>query len=106
VQEIATYRWGLPADTKPLERLLEALESDSVDAVIFTSAVQVHNLYTIAEKTGSATTLAKNLNRTLIASIGPVCSRALRERGISPTLEANPPKLGPLIASLEAAFSP
>jgi uroporphyrinogen-III synthase len=106
VQEIATYRWALPADTKPLERLLKALKDGSVDAVVFTSAVQVHNLYSIAEKTGSAATLATNLNRTLVASIGPVCSRALRNHGITPALEADPPKLGPLIAALEAAFSP
>jgi uroporphyrinogen-III synthase len=105
VQEIATYRWALPEDTKPLQRLLHALEAGGVDAVVFTSAVQVHNLYSIAEKAGSAATLAKNLNRSLIASIGPVCSRALRHHGIIPALEANPPKLGPLITALEAALS-
>ena len=106
VAEVATYRWGLPADTQPLVRLLDALEEGTVDAVVFTSAVQIHNLYSIAEKTGSAAALANNLNRSLIASIGPVCSRALRHHGVSPALEADPPKLGPLIAALEAAFSP
>jgi uroporphyrinogen-III synthase len=106
VQEIATYRWALPADTAPLERLLDALQGGSVDAVVFTSAVQVHNLYSIAERIGSAATLANNLNRSLVASIGPVCSRALRQHGVSPALEANPPKLGPLIAALEAALGP
>src|ERR1700680_5263635 len=40
VQEIATYRWALPADTQPLNRLLEALGRSGVDAVVFTSAVQ------------------------------------------------------------------
>jgi uroporphyrinogen-III synthase len=105
VEEIATYRWALPADTRPLMRLLDALKGDSIDAVVFTSAVQIHNLYSIAEKTGSAAELANNLNRSLVASIGPVCSRALRQHGVDPALEANPPKLGPLIAALEAAFA-
>ena len=41
VQEIATYRWALPADTGPLERLIDALARSAVDAVVFTSAVQV-----------------------------------------------------------------
>jgi uroporphyrinogen-III synthase len=85
-------------------RLLDALQSGNVDAVIFTSAVQIRNLNLIAEKAGSAATLAKDLNRALIASIGPVCSRALRDHGVSPSLEASPPKLGPLVAALEAAF--
>jgi uroporphyrinogen-III synthase len=104
VQEIATYRWALPADTQPLLKLLEALSNGGVDAVVFTSAVQIHNLYSMAEKAGSAADLAKNLNRSIIASIGPVCSQALRRYGIEPALEASPPKLGPLMAALGTAL--
>lgn len=105
VEEIATYRWELPADTQPLARLLTALEGSRVDAVVFTSAVQIHNLYAVAEKSGRASALAEQLNRLVVASIGPVCSRALREHGVRPSFEASPPKLGPLIAGLEAALS-
>jgi uroporphyrinogen-III synthase len=105
VQEIATYRWALPADTQPLLKLLEALASGGVDAVVFTSAVQIHNLYSMAEKAGSAANLAKNLNRSIVASIGPVCSRALRGYGVAPSLEASPPKLGALMAALDTALA-
>jgi uroporphyrinogen-III synthase len=105
VREIATYRWGLPADTGPLHDLLERLAKPGIDAVVFTSAVQIHNLYAVAERTGRAPQLAAQLNALVVASIGPVCSRALRERGISPTFEADPPKLGPLVAGLDAALS-
>lgn len=105
VEEIATYRWALPADTRPLDALLAALSRGAVDAVVFTSAVQVHNLYAVAEKSGRAQELAGQLNRLLVASIGPVCSRALRERGVTPSFEADPPKLGPLVAGLDEALS-
>lgn len=105
VQEIATYRWALPADTQPLNRFLDALANSGVDAVVFTSAVQIHNLYAVAEQTGRASELADQLNRLVIASIGPVCSRALRERGVTPSFEADPPKLGPLVAGLDEALS-
>ena len=105
VQEIATYRWALPADTQPLNDLLDALARSSVDAAVFTSAVQIHNLYAVAEQTGRASQLADQLNRLVIASIGPVCSRALREHGVMPSFEANPPKLGPLVAGLDEALS-
>jgi uroporphyrinogen-III synthase len=105
VDEIATYRWALPSDTRPLNRLLEALARSSVDAVVFTSAVQIHNLCAFAEKTACASALADQLNRVVVASIGPVCSRALREHGVTPTFEADPPKLGPLVAGLEQALS-
>jgi uroporphyrinogen-III synthase len=105
VQEIATYRWSLPADMGPLKSLLLALAQSRVDAVVFTSAVQIHNLYAAAEKAGSAAALAERLNGLIIASIGPVCSRALRGHGVIPTFEADPPKLGPLVAGLEQALS-
>jgi uroporphyrinogen-III synthase len=104
VQEVATYRWALPADTRPLSTLLEVLARGGVDAVVFTSAVQIHNLYSMAEKAGSAADLAKNLNRSIVASIGPVCSRALRQYGITPAFEASPPKLGPLMTALNTAL--
>ncbi len=104
VQEIATYRWALPADTQPLSNLLEALSRGGVDAVVFTSAVQIRNLYSIAEKAGCAGNLANNLNRSIVASIGPVCSRALRHYGVAPALEASPPKLGPLMTALDTAL--
>src|ERR1700721_2741037 len=66
VQEIATYRWALPADTQPLHRLLEALAHSSVDAVVFTSAIQIHNLYAVAQQAGRAAQLAQQLNRVII----------------------------------------
>ena len=59
----------------------------------------------MAENAGSAADLANDLNRSIVASIGPVCSRALVAHGIVPTFEADPPKLGPLVAGLEAALN-
>jgi uroporphyrinogen-III synthase len=104
VHEIATYRWALPRDLAPLVALLDALEAGTLDAVVFTSAVQVQNLFAVAAREGRDANLAQRLARCLIASIGPVCSRALRAAGVEPRLEASPPKLGPLIAQLEAAL--
>jgi uroporphyrinogen-III synthase len=105
VHEIATYRWALPANTQPLLELIDALRQGRVDAVVFTSAVQMHNLYAVAQSAGNAAHLAGDLNRSVIASIGPVCSRALRDYGVTPALEADPPKLGPLLSALDVALS-
>lgn len=104
IAEIPTYRWALPQDTGPLEALIGALERREVDAAVFTSASQAHNLFALARRLGREGTLAANLNRTLVASIGPVCSAALRGHGVDIALEANPPKLGPLVAMLEKAL--
>ncbi len=105
IVELATYRWALPQDLKPLQKLLAALANSSVDAVVFTSAVQLQNLFNVAESLHSDRLLADQLNQVVIASIGPVCSKALMVRGIRPTFEASPPKLGPLLEGLERALT-
>lgn len=106
VIEIPTYRWALPADTGPLEQLIESLQSGTVDAVVFTSASQLRNLLTVAGNSGSADSVPSSLNKTVVASIGPVCSRALQQAGVTVSLEADPPKLGPLVAALTQHFTP
>ncbi|HVQ61123.1 MAG TPA: uroporphyrinogen-III synthase [Burkholderiales bacterium] len=106
IVEIPTYRWALPQDTAPLAALITALDRGEIDAVVFTSASQVHNLFELARRTGKDASLAAILNRTLIASIGPVCSAALSSRGVNIAVEASPPKLGPLLGALEKALLP
>ena len=99
VIEIPTYRWSLPADLAPLQELAGALERGEIDAVVFTNAEQLRNFLKVAPEAKAA------LDRTLVASIGPVASAALREAGVGIGLEASPPKLGALMAALEAALS-
>jgi len=105
VIEIPTYRWALPENTQPMIALLDALEQGKIDAVAFTSASQAHNLFSLAESLGRKEALRTNINKTLVASIGPVCSRALRAHGVNVVLEPRPPKLGPFIAALAQALA-
>jgi uroporphyrinogen-III synthase len=104
ITEIATYRWGLPADTQPLIQLMDALERHEIDAVAFTSASQATNLFTVAKQAGREASLKDNLNRALVASIGPVCTAALSKLGIKVDIEAHPPKLGPFISAINSAL--
>ena len=91
VEEIATYRWALPADTGPLVRLIEALASSMVDAVVFTSAVQVRNLYAVAEqhesRRGACRSLEcdrRRIDRTGVHGGTDGARRETRFRGQSP----------------------
>jgi uroporphyrinogen-III synthase len=104
VHEIATYRWAVPADVTPLRELLSALRLGRVDAAVFTSAVQMDNLMTVAHREGCGAELPGWLNAVTVASVGPVCSRTLAAHGVRVSLEASPPKLGPLLTALEAAL--
>lgn len=65
----------------------------------------MRNLFAVAERHGRADALRAALNRTLVASIGPVASAALHAAGIRVGLESSPPKLGALLSSLEEALS-
>jgi uroporphyrinogen-III synthase len=105
VIEIPTYRWALPEDIRPLVELMDALDGDQIHAVTFTNAAQVYNLFAVAESSGRADALRAGLNRTLVASVGPVSSAALTKFGVAVGLESSPPKLGPLIAALDDALS-
>ena len=105
VLEIPTYRWALPADTAPLAALIDALERDEMHAVVLTNAEQVRNLFAVATQRGREQALREALNRTLVASIGPVASAALRDAGVRVGLESRPPKLGALLTSLDEALS-
>lgn len=105
IVEIPTYRWSLPADTGPLIAFMDALDRREIDAVAVTNAAQVYNLFTLAEKNRREAALRSGLNRTLVASVGPVVSATLRKFGVAIGLEASPPKMGPLIAALDEALS-
>jgi uroporphyrinogen-III synthase len=105
VVEIPTYRWSLPQDTQPLEDLIARLERNEIDAAVFTNAEQVRNLFVVAGRVGKDAALREALNRTLVASIGPVASAALRQQEVRVGVEAKPPKLGALLSSLEAALA-
>lgn len=105
VTEIPTYRWSLPENTQPLVDLLDALEKRQIDAVTVTNAAQVYNLFALAERLGRTQALRAALNGTLVASVGPVSTEALRKFGVGIALEASPPKLGPLMSALDAALS-
>ena len=104
VAEIPTYRWSLPQDTRPLAELIGALERREMDAAVFTNAEQVRNLFAVAKQLGKAEPLRSGLNATLVASIGPVASAALRDAQVRIGVEASPPKLGALMSALEAAL--
>jgi uroporphyrinogen-III synthase len=104
VIEIPTYRWSLPPDIKLLAELIARLSRGEMDAVLFTNAEQARNLFLIGNQLEKSEMLREALNRTLVASIGPVASAALREAGVKVGLEASPPKLGALLSAVDGAL--
>src|SRR3989449_7581772 len=102
VIEIPTYRWSLPADTRPLAELIGALERGEMDAAVFTNAEQGRNLFAVAGQLGRAEALRAALNATLVASIGPGASAAPREAGGQGGLRSRPSKPGDLLGAADS----
>jgi uroporphyrinogen-III synthase len=95
------YRWRLPDDTRPLERLVAAIVDGEVDALAVTCQIQFRHLVQIADRLGLARALVQALNeRVSVAAVGPTCHAILQEHGVDVHVMPDQPKMGPLIVSL------
>ncbi|MBX5449466.1 uroporphyrinogen-III synthase [Thermogemmatispora sp.] len=103
VAEFCLYEWQLPEDTSALSQLINDLCSGQVDALVLTSQVQVRHLFQLAEKAGQAQALTEALRQQVtVASIGPTCSEALQQYGVTPHVEPEHPRMGHLVKALSA----
>ena len=101
VVPVPVYRWRLPTDAEPARRLAQAAARGQVDAITFTSAPAVHNLFAIARDHDEAGPLRDALNDTVCAAcIGPVCADGARQEGVVDPLSPSLGRLGLLVRVL------
>jgi uroporphyrinogen-III synthase len=107
VREVTLYTWGLPDDTSPVIRMIDDLGNGAVDALAFTSQPQVRNLLTIACQANKERQFRESLETlpVAVASVGPVCSRRLREMGLRVDVEPEHVHMGNMIIALAEHFS-
>ena len=99
VRSVAVYRWQLPDDTGPLEAAVDDIVRRRVDLLLLTSAQQFRHLLKIAERSGQADPLLRTLRDPQgvpIGSIGPTTTLMLADYDLTPALEPEHPKMGPL----------
>lgn len=116
VREVTLYTWGLPEDETPVLKMVDGLAAGSIDAIAFTSQPQVGNLLTIAAKAEKETALRAALGAdtraadgdrnggAVVASVGPVCTRRLKEAGIPVDVEPEHPHMGSMVLALAEYF--
>jgi len=97
VQTVPVYQWALPADTEPLRAALAGLIDGRFQAVLFTTGVQIDHFLEFAEAEGQRAEAVRALQGLFVGSIGPTCSEALRQCGITPAIEPPHPKMGILV---------
>ena len=107
VATVAPYVYVDGVDDTAGHELVAKLGSGQIDAIAFTSSIQIKTLFEWAERHRLAGELADGLSRTQIASVGPACSAALAAYGVR--VDIAPTKsffLRPLIEALASGLAP
>ena len=93
VREVTLYTWELAEDVTPVLGLINALENKQIDALAFTSQIQVTNLLSIASQLGKEGSLRTSLANpdVLLASVGPVCTKRMMEENLRVDIEPEHP---------------
>lgn len=111
VVAVPVYRWTMPQDTAPMDRLLEATVSGAVDSLSFTSAPAVASMLERARQLGMLDLLLDAVGagtqgttggtggRVLVACVGPVTAGPLEALGV-PTVQPARARLGSLARHL------
>jgi uroporphyrinogen-III synthase len=97
---LPVYRWELPADLDPIDRLTDALLAGSLGAITFTSAPAVGGLLRRAAQRGLD--LVPALRRTMVVCVGPVTAEPLDALGVA-SVRPTRSRLGPMVRALEEA---
>jgi uroporphyrinogen-III synthase len=94
---VRVYEWALPEDIAPLRNAVIALAQNEIDVSLFTSSIQLRHLLHMAQEMQLREEVVLALNKTMVASIGPVTSETLREYGVKVDMEPSHPKMGFLV---------
>ncbi|MFD8593900.1 uroporphyrinogen-III synthase [Kitasatospora sp. NPDC059646] len=104
VVEVPVYRWLPPADTGPLDRLIDAVCAGALDAVTFTSAPAAIGLLERAAARGRTAELLTALRREVLAvCVGPVTAAPLEAHDV-PVVRPERMRLGAMVQTLGAAL--
>ena len=102
---VSIYSYTQASDTNAIEDMIRKVLSKEIDAITFTSATQVPFLFRAVDALGDATAFRKRLKKdVVIASVGAVTSRALRDAGVEPHVEPTESKMGPMVKALADFF--
>ena len=95
VLRMPVYRWALPEDLLPLQTAIRASVDGQTSITLFTSAQQIRHVLFVAGEMGARKSWLRSV--PYVASVGPTCSEALCQSGLTVWFEAEPPKMGSLV---------
>lgn len=110
VVDVPVYRWELPDDRAPAASLAGAVAEGALDAVTFTSAAAISNLFAIAAEVGGPD-LVDGVRAALCGPVVPVCvgpvsAARLAEHGVARPVHPGRFRLGPMVRRVEEELAP
>lgn len=103
-QAVLPYRYHAP-ERETLSQLTEELLQKRVDAVCFTTQVQVNYLFDYARETGCEAEMKEVFeNQVLAAAVGKVTADALSDRGIDRMVVPQVERMGAMIVEVGRFF--
>lgn len=98
VLPVPVYRWALPLDTEPLKQAIRSTIDGAHDVLMFTSAQQLTNVLEVASEIGLRDQWRDAAcHRSIVASIGPTATEAIKAAGLPVHLEPAHPNMGALV---------
>ena len=79
---VAPYRYAPASDDQSVVATIAEMASGSLDAIAFTTAMQVERLFQVASNQGVEPALRQGLGRIFVAAVGPIVAGCLEKRGI------------------------
>jgi uroporphyrinogen-III synthase len=106
VVPIPVYRWSLPEDPGPAERLIRATCDGRIDGLTFTARPAVENFLAIAEQVGALDDLGEALRAgTACFCVGPVCATGFRDTGFPDPIVPERTRLGAMVQLITSHLS-
>lgn len=104
VQQILPYQ-HIPPEFEIVSKLCKELMNHELDAVCFTTAIQVHSLFSYAREQGCLNEIINSFKEDVLAvAVGKVTAEALREEGIEKLLVPEKERMGAMIIELSQYY--
>jgi uroporphyrinogen-III synthase len=101
VVDLPIYRWTFPETADPVLRLIDGCVAGSVDALTFTAAPAVRNMFALAAQANREGQLLRALNaEVVVGCVGPVCAAAAAELGVKCVVVPDAWRLGALVRAV------
>lgn len=84
---VTPYRYASETETALVAAFIRELAAGRIGLVAFTASLQIERLMWVARETGLDGELKQGLERTPIASVGPVVQESLQKYGFEPAVQ-------------------